>query len=102
MDGTGETPSSPLPQTLTKIEVKVDAKVNVNRLIAPGIAKTLKASPVEDAEGVAGMRRRGRRPYELLAASPPRYPQAGKIAEGDEIEEVKTSHQRRRLPDTHR
>ena len=46
MDGAGETLSSPLPQALTRVEVKVDAKVKVNRLIAPGIAKILKASPV--------------------------------------------------------
>jgi len=36
----------PPPQASTRVEIKVNAKVKVNRLIAPRIAKTLKASPV--------------------------------------------------------
>jgi len=51
VDGAGETLSFPLrqvppPQASTRVEVKFNAKVKVNRLIAPGIVKTLKASPV--------------------------------------------------------
>jgi len=51
VDGVGETLSFPLrqvlrPQASTRVEVKVNAKVKVNRLIAPGITKTLEASPV--------------------------------------------------------
>ena len=46
VDGAGGTLSSPLSPGVDQIEVKVDAKVKVNRLIAPGTAKTLKASPV--------------------------------------------------------
>jgi len=43
VDGAGETLNFPLrqvprPQASTSVEVKVNAKVKVNRLIAPGIA----------------------------------------------------------------
>jgi len=51
VEGAGETLSFPLrqvphPQALTRVEVKVNARAKVNRLITSGIAKTLRASPV--------------------------------------------------------
>jgi len=77
VDGTGETLSSSLPPGVDQSQSQSQCQGKLNGLTAPG---------------VASKRRRGHRHCKLLAASPPRYPQVGKIVEGDEIEEVKTSY----------
>jgi len=55
MDGTGETLSSPLLPGIDQSRSQSQCQGKVNGLTAPGIAKKLKASPVEDVEGVASM-----------------------------------------------
>jgi len=46
VDGAGETLSSPLPPGVDQSRSQTQCQGQVNSLIAPGIAKTLKASPV--------------------------------------------------------
>jgi len=46
VDGAGETLSSPLPSGVNQSRSQSQCLGQVNRLIAPGIAETLKASPV--------------------------------------------------------
>ena len=53
--GEGETLGSLLPPGVDQSQSQCQGQVNGS--IAPSIAKTLKASPVEDVEGVASIRR---------------------------------------------
>ena len=92
VDGAGETLSSLLPPDIDQSQSQSQGQSQRLNRTRRRQQRTPKASPVEGAEGVASMRRRGHRQCKLSAASPSRYPQVGKTVEGDEIEEVKTSH----------